>query len=225
MAIRAATAEDAAAIAEVVRGVGRESWGDEAPEMRAAADRRRRARRARTTTASRASPSSTDCAIDLLFTHPRAWGRGAGRALVVAAEAALRDARLRRGVAVDGGAQRERPPRLPGVRLAQDDGGPASASGTARRCASCATASALSDASAPHRRSACVGLSCGGLHRPDRGGVRGRAVRRARAGGRGVRAPRLRRADPRRDLAAAAARAPARRPAGGDRVRRSRSAR
>jgi GNAT superfamily N-acetyltransferase len=33
-----------------------------------------------------------DGGVDLLFTHPRAWGRGAGRALVVAAEDALRDA-------------------------------------------------------------------------------------------------------------------------------------
>src|SRR3954449_10061320 len=31
------------------------------------------------------------CAIDLLYTHPRAWGSGAGRALLAAAEAALRE--------------------------------------------------------------------------------------------------------------------------------------
>ena len=32
------------------------------------------------------------CELDLLYTRPRAWGRGAGRALLVAAEQALRDA-------------------------------------------------------------------------------------------------------------------------------------
>jgi GNAT superfamily N-acetyltransferase len=32
------------------------------------------------------------CEIDLLYTHPRAWGSGAGRALLAAGEAALRDA-------------------------------------------------------------------------------------------------------------------------------------
>jgi GNAT superfamily N-acetyltransferase len=34
----------------------------------------------------------TGCEIALLYTHPRAWGRGAGRALLAAGEAALRDA-------------------------------------------------------------------------------------------------------------------------------------
>jgi GNAT superfamily N-acetyltransferase len=33
-----------------------------------------------------------DCSVELLFTHPRAWGQGAGRALIVAAEDLLRDA-------------------------------------------------------------------------------------------------------------------------------------
>jgi GNAT superfamily N-acetyltransferase len=31
------------------------------------------------------------CEIDLLYTHPRAWGSGAGRALLAAGETALRD--------------------------------------------------------------------------------------------------------------------------------------
>jgi GNAT superfamily N-acetyltransferase len=31
------------------------------------------------------------CEIDLLYTHPRAWGSGAGRALLAAGEAALRE--------------------------------------------------------------------------------------------------------------------------------------
>ncbi len=32
------------------------------------------------------------CEIGLLYTHPRAWGRGLGRALLAAGEAALREA-------------------------------------------------------------------------------------------------------------------------------------
>jgi GNAT superfamily N-acetyltransferase len=32
------------------------------------------------------------CELDLLYTHPRVWGRGAGHALLAAAEAALREA-------------------------------------------------------------------------------------------------------------------------------------
>ena len=32
------------------------------------------------------------CEIDLLYTHPREWGSGAGRALLAAGEAALREA-------------------------------------------------------------------------------------------------------------------------------------
>jgi GNAT superfamily N-acetyltransferase len=33
-----------------------------------------------------------DCVIDLLYTHPRRWGTGAGRLLLAAGEDALRDA-------------------------------------------------------------------------------------------------------------------------------------
>jgi GNAT superfamily N-acetyltransferase len=32
------------------------------------------------------------CEIDLLYTHPRTWGRGIGRLLLAAGEAALREA-------------------------------------------------------------------------------------------------------------------------------------
>ena len=91
MGIRAATAEDAAAIAEVFVAAATESWGEAAPVVEAleldggelvAEDR----------DGITGFAIVKDCAIDLLFTHPRAWGRGAGRALVVAAEDALRDA-------------------------------------------------------------------------------------------------------------------------------------
>ena len=73
------------------------------------------------------------CAIDLLYTHPRAWGSGAGRALLAAGEAALRDSGLHRGDAVDRGAQRARPPRLRGGGLAAGRRGQANGCGTARR--------------------------------------------------------------------------------------------
>ena len=35
---------------------------------------------------------ATGCEVALLYTHPRAWGSGAGRALLAAGEAALREA-------------------------------------------------------------------------------------------------------------------------------------
>ena len=94
MSVRAATADDAAAIAEVFLAAARESWGaagGEAPvleplqmhggELVAEDDE-----------GITGFAIVKDSEIDLLFTHPRAWGRGAGRALVVAAEDALRDA-------------------------------------------------------------------------------------------------------------------------------------
>ena len=36
--------------------------------------------------------AAVDCQIDLLYTHPRAWGRGVGRQLLAAGETALREA-------------------------------------------------------------------------------------------------------------------------------------
>ena len=216
MGIRAATAEDAAAIAEVFVAAATESWGEEAPAMEpppihggelVAED----------DDGITGFAIVKDCEIDLLFTHPRAWGRGAGRALVVAAEDALRDAGCAEVSLWTEERNAQRPPRLPGLRLAQDDGLPRAR--LERRAAARAALpqAPLSDGVAASRGVGLVVLA--GVHGPGRGGVRGRAVRRARAGGRGVRAPRLRRGDPRRDLAAAAARAPARRPPRGDRVR------
>ena len=35
--------------------------------------------------------AAVNCEIDLLYTHPRAWGRGVGRLLLATGEAALRD--------------------------------------------------------------------------------------------------------------------------------------
>ena len=90
MGVRAATPEDAPAIAEVFLAAARESWGDEAPAMEppeilggelVAEDG----------AGITGFAIVKDGEIDLLFTHPRVWGRGAGRALVVAAEDALRE--------------------------------------------------------------------------------------------------------------------------------------
>ena len=36
--------------------------------------------------------AAVNCEIDLLYTHPRVWGRGVGRLLLAAGEAALREA-------------------------------------------------------------------------------------------------------------------------------------
>jgi GNAT superfamily N-acetyltransferase len=94
MQIRPATAKDAAAIAEVFLASTREAWGvpgEEAPEMKPP----------RLTGGELVAEDDDGivgfaliegCTIELLVTHPRVWGRGDARALLVAAEAALRDA-------------------------------------------------------------------------------------------------------------------------------------
>jgi GNAT superfamily N-acetyltransferase len=94
MDIRPATTDDAAAIAEMFRASGEEAWGSAETEVPAmdppaihggelvAVDEEGIVGFA----------VLKDSEVDLLFTHPRAWGRGAARALVVAAEDALREA-------------------------------------------------------------------------------------------------------------------------------------
>ena len=92
MAVRPATAEDAAAIAEMFLASVREAWGVgtdvemEPPQLTGGE------LVAEDEDGIVGFAVVEDCAVELLFTHPRAWGRGAGRALLVAAEAALRDA-------------------------------------------------------------------------------------------------------------------------------------
>jgi GNAT superfamily N-acetyltransferase len=92
MAIRPATAEDAAAIAEMFLASVREAWGVggdvemEPPQLNGGE------LVAEDDDGIVGFAVVEDCAVELLFTHPRAWGRGAARALVVAAEDALRDA-------------------------------------------------------------------------------------------------------------------------------------
>jgi GNAT superfamily N-acetyltransferase len=93
MKIRSATAADAAEIAEVfVAGQG--LWAEEGDAAAAMAPP--------AITGDEMVAEDDDgivgfaiikgCEVDLLFTHPRAWGQGAGRALIVAAEDALREA-------------------------------------------------------------------------------------------------------------------------------------
>jgi GNAT superfamily N-acetyltransferase len=94
MGVRAATADDAAAIAEVFLAAARESWAEEPPAIEPPPIHGGEL-------VSEDDDGITgfaivmDSEIDLLFTHPRVWGRGAGRALVVAAEDALRDGGFR----------------------------------------------------------------------------------------------------------------------------------
>ena len=95
MGIRAATAEDAAAIAEMFLSGAREAWGladDELPAEMEPPEIHGGELVAEDDDGITGFAIVQDSEIDLLFTHPRAWGRGAGRALVVAAEDALRDA-------------------------------------------------------------------------------------------------------------------------------------
>jgi GNAT superfamily N-acetyltransferase len=93
--IRPATAEDAEAIAEVFLAAGRAAWGFageaaltamQAPPMRGGE------LVAEDADGVVGFVTPAECEVDLLYTHPRVWGGGAGRALLLAAEAALREA-------------------------------------------------------------------------------------------------------------------------------------
>ena len=96
MNVRPATAEDAATMAEIFvergpRGVGARG-GRGARRDAAAGARGRRARRRGRGAASSASRSSRAASSTSSTRSPEAWGRGAGRALLVAAEHTLREA-------------------------------------------------------------------------------------------------------------------------------------
>ena len=92
--MRPAVQADAAAMAEVFLAAARAAWGF-AGEPALAAMRppvfRGLALVAEEGDAVIGFAVTAGCQLDLLYTHPRAWGRGAGRALLAAAEAALRD--------------------------------------------------------------------------------------------------------------------------------------
>jgi GNAT superfamily N-acetyltransferase len=94
MKTRPATSEDAAAIAEVFVA-GQELWaqeGDDAPAAMEPPPIHGGELVAEDDDGIAGFAIIKGCEVDLLFTHPRAWGQGAGRALIVAAEDALRDA-------------------------------------------------------------------------------------------------------------------------------------
>ena len=141
------------AMAEVFLAAGRAAWGFAGEEALAACARRLRARRARRGGRGRASSASRrrrGCAVELLFTHPRAWGRGAGRALLAAGEDALRDAGCAEA-ALWTEERNETPAASTRRRAGGRTGRSRSASGTARRCASCATASGFERRRGPRR--------------------------------------------------------------------------
>jgi GNAT superfamily N-acetyltransferase len=94
MNVRPATAKDAAAIAEVFLAAGRESWGvaGEAPAEMEPPRLSGGELVAEDEDGIVGFVLIEGCSIELLATHPRVWGRGDARALLVAAEAALREA-------------------------------------------------------------------------------------------------------------------------------------
>jgi GNAT superfamily N-acetyltransferase len=95
MTVRPATKKDAAAIAEMFLSGDLEAWGlapDEMPAEMKPPKLHGGELVAEDDEGIVGFAVIKDCEIDILFTHPRAWGRGAGRALLVAAEDALREA-------------------------------------------------------------------------------------------------------------------------------------
>jgi GNAT superfamily N-acetyltransferase len=92
--VRAAEAADHDAMAEVFLAAGRAAWGfageDALAAMRAPFFGRGELV-AENESGVLGFVAAVGCVIDLLYTHPRAWGSGAGRALLAAGEAALRE--------------------------------------------------------------------------------------------------------------------------------------
>jgi GNAT superfamily N-acetyltransferase len=92
--VRAADAADRDAMGELFLAAGRAAWGFAGEEALSAM-------RAPVFTGGELVAEdehgvvgfviAAGCEIDLLYTHPRAWGSGAGRALLAAGEAALRE--------------------------------------------------------------------------------------------------------------------------------------
>jgi len=92
--VRAAEPADHDAMAEVFLAAGRAAWGF-AGEEALAAMRAPFFGRGELVAEDESGVvgfvAAVACEIDLLYTHPRAWGSGAGRALLAAGEAALRE--------------------------------------------------------------------------------------------------------------------------------------
>jgi ribosomal protein S18 acetylase RimI-like enzyme len=100
--LRAATERDAAAIAAVLVAAGQAAWGHIGPVEQmdsTATDWEARLRDASTALVAEDGGevvgfafTGAGCELQYLHVHPRAWGRGVGRALLAAAEDALRSA-------------------------------------------------------------------------------------------------------------------------------------
>jgi len=92
--VRAAEPADHDAMAEVFLAAGRAAWGFAGEEALAAMRAPFFGRGelvAEDESGVLGFVAAVACEIDLLYTHPRAWGSGAGRALLAAGEAALRE--------------------------------------------------------------------------------------------------------------------------------------
>jgi len=93
--VRAAAEEDVAAMTELFLAAARAAWGFAGEEALAAMKPpvfRGHALVAEGDDGVIGFAVIAGCELDLLYTHPRAWGRGAGRALLAAAEAEMREA-------------------------------------------------------------------------------------------------------------------------------------
>jgi GNAT superfamily N-acetyltransferase len=92
--VRAAEARDDAAMTEIFLAAARAAWGF-AGEAALAAMRAPVFGRGEIVAEDAEGVvgfvAPVACEIDLLYTHPRAWGRGVGSALLAAGEAALRE--------------------------------------------------------------------------------------------------------------------------------------
>ena len=95
MKVRPATPEDAATMAGIFVSAAREAWGSAADEALDAMQPPVLEGGELVVEDKGAVVGFAvvkECELDLLYTSPEAWGRGAGRALLVAAEHTLREA-------------------------------------------------------------------------------------------------------------------------------------
>jgi GNAT superfamily N-acetyltransferase len=96
VSFRAATAADAAALSAVFVAAGREAWGHFIGEevweaIEPPALEREGMLVAEDEEGITGFVRVTPCELDLIYTHPRVWGRGVGRALLDAGVEALRE--------------------------------------------------------------------------------------------------------------------------------------
>lgn len=95
MELREASAEDLPALAALLVAAGRAAWGHIGPVERMEPPRLELADWGAVAIEGNevlGFSFTRGCEVELLHVHPRAWGRGAGRALLLAAEESLRAA-------------------------------------------------------------------------------------------------------------------------------------